>query len=221
MRIVLLGMPAAGKGTQAALLSAKIGIPHISTGSMFRQAIRGGGWLGRLVAEHIGKGQLVPDEVTIQVVEQRLSEPDCRGGFVLDGFPRTIAQAYALSEIASQLGPGLDSVVNIIISRAEAIRRVLNRRVCSVCGATYTSVDLPTVRCRKCGGTLKRRTDDTKETAKKRLQVYAQQTEPVCGYYEELGLLRTVDGEGSIESVHARIMQVVSARKRDIGEAVN
>jgi len=210
MRLILLGMPAAGKGTQAKLLAERFDVPHISTGSMFRLAIESGTRLGKLARERIENGQLVPDDVTIGIVRQRLEAPDCmERGFILDGFPRTVPQARSLDEILGELGQRLSGVVNIKISENEAVRRIANRCTCVRCGATSTAAaGSRDDRCSECGGELRRRADDNEETAHKRIKVYVSQTRPVVSYYQKANLLVDVPGERSIDVVYTDIVRV-------------
>lgn len=205
MRLVLLGPPAAGKGTQGNLLSEKYGIPHISTGSMFRASMRMESEVGRVARQCIERGELVPDFVTVEIVKTRISRPDCRMGFVLDGFPRTVLQAKSLDIALRELQMRLDAVVNIQIPAGESISRIANRRVCSQCGRDAHSADSSS--CKECGGLLAQRPDDTPETARNRLAVYMAQTGPVADYYGRQGCLVTVDGMQSVEKVFACITE--------------
>lgn len=208
MRLVLLGLPGAGKGTQGELLSEQLDVPHISTGAMFRAAISSDSTLGRKAKAYIDRGELVPDDLSIEIVKERLSRGDCERGFILDGFPRTVPQAEALDRALPALGTALDAAVNIRISEAEAVRRIAERMVCSQCGSTYNR-SLHGVlggKCRECGGPLVQRPDDTVETAHNRLRVYMDQTHPVVSYYADRGLLVTVDGERPIEQVFEAIV---------------
>ncbi|MDN5344420.1 MAG: adenylate kinase [Clostridia bacterium] len=204
MRLVLLGPPGAGKGTQALSISERLGVPHISTGDMFRQAIKAGTPLGRQAQEYLQGGGLVPDSVTIGLVEERLSQPDCQGGFLLDGFPRTVAQAEALDAWLASRGEGLDAVIDIEVPEAELLERLTGRRVCRQCGATYHGQYNPPAvagKCDACGGELIQREDDTAATVGKRLEVYRAQTAPLVDYYRQRGLLREIDGSQAIERV--------------------
>ncbi|AFL98910.1 MULTISPECIES: adenylate kinase [Desulfitobacterium] len=204
MRAILMGPPGAGKGTQAADLMSRYQIPHISTGDMFRAAIKAGTALGMKAKEYMDAGSLVPDEVTIGIVAERLAEPDCSKGFLLDGFPRTVAQADALDKILAKLKMNLDGVINIEVPEAKLLERLTGRRICRQCGATYHMVFNPPASeavCDKCGGELYQRSDDTLETAKNRLQVYNDQTQPLIDYYREKGLLREINGDQDIAQV--------------------
>lgn len=212
MRIILMGPPGAGKGTQADLLVKHYNIPHISTGDMFRAAIKEQTPLGLKAKEYMDSGALVPDEVTIGIVADRLAQADCVNGFLLDGFPRTAAQADALAKILSDLNMGLDGVVNIELDDAILLERLTGRRVCKQCGAAFHTVFNPSQtqgKCDKCGGELYQRSDDTLETAQNRLKVYSDQTEPLIAYYSEQGLLRRTQGDREIEQVFRDILDVL------------
>ncbi len=192
--IILMGPPGAGKGTLAKQLKSKFSLVHISTGDMFREAIKEGTELGKLAASYINAGDLVPDEVTIGLVKERLSKDDCKNGFLLDGFPRTLAQAEALSEIAKEINRPIDVVVNLDCDNAELIRRISGRRVCKVCGAPYHVETMkPKVEgvCDMCGGELMQRKDDNEEALKVRLTHYVNETKPLLDYYSNLGLLKS------------------------------
>lgn len=210
MRLTMLGLPGAGKGTQGILLADHYGIPHISTGSMFRAAIQSGTPMGRLAQTYIDRGHLVPDDVAIEIVKARLAADDCRRGYILDGFPRTVPQAEVLDVALAEGRQVLDAAINIRISDAEAILRIAHRRVCSQCGATYYRRYLKERRrdaCEVCGGELIQRADDNEETARERLAVYLEQTHPVVSYYEERGRLISVDGEQEIYTVQAMLLE--------------
>ena len=223
MRLVLMGLPGAGKGTQGELLSEKLDVPHISTGAMFRAAISSNSVLGMKAKAYIDRGELVPDDVSIEIVKERLSREDCARGFILDGFPRTVPQAVALDRVLPALGMALDAAVNIKISEAEAVRRIAERLVCSQCGSTYNRSMHGALsgKCTECGGPLVQRPDDTVETAHNRLRVYMEQTHPVVNYYAEKGLLLSVDGERPIEQVFQGIMAQLEELRgaRPSGEA--
>lgn len=207
MRVVMLGLPAAGKGTQGKLLSERYGIPHISTGSMFRGAISANTTLGQHARQFITAGELVPDALATAIVKERLAQDDCRNGFLLDGFPRTVQQAESLETALRAMGMGTDAAVNIQISEEEAIRRIANRRVCSQCGSTAKSSATEFTVCDECGGPLVQRPDDTEETAHNRLLVYLSQTQPVVDYYRRRGSLVPVNGLQPIEKVFRQIVQ--------------
>ncbi|MDD6311871.1 MAG: adenylate kinase [Firmicutes bacterium] len=198
MKIIFLGAPGAGKGTQAAIVSQKLSIPTISTGEIIRESVRNETPLGKTAKELIEKGELVPDNLVIELVRNRISQDDCKNGFILDGFPRTIEQAKALSE----MGVDIDAVVNIFVSDADIIRRMGGRRTCSKCSATYHTLYNPSAKgecCEKCGEKLSVRADDSPETVKKRLEVYHRQTQPLEDYYNDLGKLVTVVGQEKLE----------------------
>lgn len=205
MKIVLLGAPGAGKGTQAVKICEKFALPHISTGDIFRENIGKGTSLGKLAKSYIDKGELVPDEVTVEIVKDRLAKPDASRGFILDGFPRNLFQAEALAEFSE-----IDVVLDIDIDLKKLIKRLSGRRVCRACGGTY-HVDLlkgQTV-CPVCQGELYTRDDDKEEAVAKRLEVYRQKTEPLIDYYKKKGILKTVDGDGDIEKVFDRVKEVL------------
>jgi len=190
MRIVLLGPPGAGKGTYASRLTVKLGVPHISTGDIVREEIRKETDLGKKIKDYSDRGVLVPDEIIIKLLAERLKKPDCNEGFILDGFPRTISQAEALEEIAK-----IDLVINLVVPDEIIITRLSNRLICSKCGAIYNLLTLKPKRdmiCDRCGGNLYRREDDKPEVIKKRLNVYRRRTEPLIEYYSKKGLLRNV-----------------------------
>lgn len=204
MRLILMGPPGCGKGTQAQFISSNLGIAHISTGDMFRKAISEATELGSKAKEYLDSGRLVPDEVTIGIVRERLQEPDCQQGFLLDGFPRTVAQAQALDDIVSKMGFALDAVINIQVPREAILKRLTGRRMCKECGATYHVAFSPPQKadlCDKCGGALYQRDDDTESTINKRLDVYKDQTEPLIAYYAEQGLLKDINGNQDIKDV--------------------
>lgn len=202
MKLIFLGPPGAGKGTQATGVSAKLNIPHISTGDMFRSAIKNKTKTGLEAKSYMDKGQLVPDSVTIEMVRERLSQSDCAGGYLLDGFPRTVEQAEALDKIASP-----DAVVNIDVADEKLLDRLTGRRVCGKCQGTFHISKLTDAKqCPVCGGELIHRDDDKPETIKKRLQVYHDQTAPLIGYYQANGKLKTVDGDNRPEDVLKAIL---------------
>ena len=204
MHILLMGPPGAGKGTQAARLVARFHVPHISTGDMFRAAVKEGTPLGKKAKACMDKGELVPDEVTVGIVAERLAKEDCKTGFILDGFPRTEAQAKALQEILQKLGLKLTKAVNIYVPSEVLIARAVGRRICKKCGATYhVQFNPPQAEgvCDVCGGSLYQRADDSEETMKSRLSVYEQQTKPLIAFYKKEGLYAEVDGKQSIDKV--------------------
>ncbi|NLI94026.1 MAG: adenylate kinase [Peptococcaceae bacterium] len=212
MRAILMGPPGAGKGTQAEMLIEHFKIPHISTGDMFRAAIKERTPLGLKAKEYMDSGALVPDEVTIGIVADRLAQADCSNGFLLDGFPRTAAQADALAKILSDLNMCLDGVINIEVDDSILLERLTGRRVCKQCAATFHTVfNPPKIEgvCDKCGGELYQRSDDTLETAQNRLKVYNDQTEPLIAYYTEQGLLKRIQGEQEIGQVFRDVLDVL------------
>lgn len=212
MHILLMGPPGAGKGTQAAELVKAFAIPHISTGDMFRAAIKGGTELGKLANSYIKDGKLVPDEVTIGIVRERLAKDDCKKGFILDGFPRTVEQADALNGILQDLGLNLTRVLNINVPAADLIARAVGRRICKKCGATYHVEFNPPKQdgiCDECGSELFQRADDTEETMKNRLSVYEASTKPLIDYYEKAGVYTEVDGRQAIDKVTAELIAVL------------
>lgn len=207
MNIILLGAPGAGKGTQAAYLVQKYGLPHISTGDIFRHNIRNCTEIGLIAKSYIDKGQLVPDDVTVKIVELRLKESDCQDGFMLDGFPRTIYQAEALCKITD-----IDYVINIEIPFERLLHRLTGRRVCAKCNASYHVDFLEGKTTCECGGKLIHRDDDTEETVSKRIKVYTNQTQPLIDYYKAKGKLVSVNGDQSAEEVFAEIVEKLSQR---------
>lgn len=214
MKIILMGPPGAGKGTQAEKLVELYQIPHISTGDMFRKAQKDGTELGLKAKSYMEQGQLVPDEVTVGIVKERLAEDDCKNGFLLDGFPRTVQQADALDGILKELGMALDRVINIEVDKGLLVDRLTGRRVCRVCGATFHVINkAPKVEgvCDKCGGELYQRNDDKVETVSNRLDVYAAQTAPLIEYYQSKDIMSSVDGSKSMEDVLANIRSVLGS----------
>jgi adenylate kinase len=208
MNIVLMGLPGAGKGTQADKIVEKYDIPHISTGDMFRAAIKGGTELGLEAKSFMDKGALVPDEVTIGIVRERLSAADCAEGFLLDGFPRTVPQAEALESLLADLGKRIEHVVNIQVEQDELVKRLTGRRICKVCGTAYHLIfNPPQVEgvCDKDGGELYQRADDNPETVTNRLEVNIQQTQPLLDFYESKSVLKNINGQQDIQKVFADI----------------
>jgi adenylate kinase len=217
MKLILLGPPGAGKGTQAARLVNHFGIPQVSTGDILRKAVKDGTELGTLAKHYMDKGELVPDEVVIGIIRDRLLEADCAIGYILDGFPRTIAQAEALDEMLGKMGARIDHVINISVADKEIIKRLTGRRTCSNCGAGYHILFDPPKQegiCDKCGGKLIQRDDDKEETIRARLEVYRQQTEPLIKYYEAKQLLRTIPGEGNMEEIFNAILSALGEKDR-------
>ena len=217
MRLVFLGAPGAGKGTQAQRLAAQEQIPHISTGEILRESVTRGTPLGLQAKGYMDSGKLVPDEVVIGLVREKLTSPECARGYILDGFPRTVAQAEALDRMFTETGtPGLDHVVSFEVPNATIVRRLSGRRSCSTCQTVYhIEYDPPTREgvCDKCGGAMVQRADDKPETVVARLKVFEQQTRPLVEYYQKQGLLRRVDATGSIDQVYARLLALVHATR--------
>lgn len=214
MNIVLLGPPGAGKGTQAKQIEEKFNIPHISTGDIFRKNIKEKTPLGISAKEYIDKGLLVPDEVTIAIVEDRLKNSDCINGFLLDGFPRTIEQANALDKVLMSMDKKLEFVINIQVAEEELIKRLTGRRICTVCGASYHEVFNPPKNegiCDLCNGKLIQRPDDSIETVTNRLNVYKNQTEPLIKYYTEKQIIYNIDGKQDIQKVFDDICSVLGS----------
>ena len=217
MFLVLLGAPGAGKGTQASFISQNLGLTHIASGDLFRQAVDKGTKLGQSAKAYMDKGMLVPDEVTIQVVSERLSEPDCREGCVFDGFPRTLGQAKALDKALADQGKAIDKAMYIEVAEEELLKRLSGRWICRQCQAPYHEITLPPRapgKCDKCGGELYQRSDDTVETVKERLKVYFAQTTPLLGYYEAEGKLIRVDGGLGIEKVAGEIIGALKPKPK-------
>lgn len=216
MRLVILGAPGAGKGTQAVNLSEKLQVPHISTGDIFRSNIKGGTPLGKLAKEYIDKGALVPDEVTIGIVKDRLQQADCKNGFILDGFPRTIPQAESLGSVLAEMGTALDYVVDISVEDEVIIKRLSGRRICPECNMSYHVDFSEPARggiCANCGAKLIQREDDREETVINRLKTYHTQTEPLIGYYKGKGYLLTVKGQGKIVDTTAEVYKALGLKE--------
>jgi adenylate kinase len=215
MNLILLGPPGAGKGTQAKLLCNKYNIPQISTGDILRSAVREQTVMGVKAKQFMDGGSLVPDEVVVGIVEERLQKPDCEKGFILDGFPRTIPQADALKQTLKNLGKDIDYVISIAVNNDELLSRITGRRTCTKCGKGYhVTFDPPKVAgvCDVCGADLYQRDDDREDTIRRRLQVYDQQTEPLITYYGNESLLRTVIGTGSIEDIQNGIVDILEGK---------
>lgn len=212
MNILFMGPPGAGKGTQAERIVNEFGIPHISTGDAFRLAIKQGTPIGVKAKEYMDQGLLVPDDVTIGIVEERLQQSDCEKGFLLDGFPRTLSQAEALDDILSRLNTRLDHVINLKVDREKLLARLTGRRICKTCGSTYHVVFNPPKQegiCDKCGGELYQRSDDNEESVGIRLDEYINKTAPLLTFYENKGLLRQIDGDQEIDAVSAQIASIL------------
>lgn len=213
MNLVLIGPPGAGKGTQGEILAKKLGIDTISTGVMLRTAIKEQTEIGKIAEQYINDGKLVPDDVMVSIVKERLSQPDCAKGFILDGFPRTTAQAEALT--AS--GVKIDKVLSLEVDDGDIVERLSSRRECSECGAPYSTIfNKPAKegKCDKCGGDLIQRADDNPETIKNRLNVYHEQTEPIKGYYEKLGLLVKAKGEQELDNTTKNVMTALGLEEQ-------
>lgn len=216
LRAVLLGPPGAGKGTQAVRLVEKYEIPHISTGDIFRKNIKEGIELGKKAQEYMNAGALVPDELVVDLVKDRLQQDDCKNGFLLDGFPRTIFQAEKLDEFLSESNLKMDIVINLKVEKEALIKRLTGRRVCKDCGASYHIVNIPPKKegvCDICGGELIQRKDDNIETVENRINVYEEQTAPLIGYYKEAGSLVDFDGEASLDEVFDAIVQAIGEQE--------
>lgn len=213
MRLVLLGAPGAGKGTQAERLYKELKVPHISTGDIFRSNIKNETELGKKAKEYIDKGQLVPDEVTIDIVKERLKDNDCETGFILDGFPRTIEQADKLDQILKNMGMDLNGVIDIEVSDENIIKRLSGRRVCPNCGMSYHVVHNPPIennQCKGCNSIVIQRDDDKEETILERLKTYHKQTKPLIDYYSKKGKLITVEGRNSIEETSMEVLKALN-----------
>lgn len=208
MKIIFLGAPGAGKGTQAEIIAAKLNIPTVSTGNIIREALKNGTEMGLKAKAYTEAGKLVPDDVVIGIIKERLANEDCAGGFILDGFPRTIPQAEALDT----MGISIDKVVDIDVPDESVVNRMSGRRVCKSCGASYHIENKPSKvegKCDSCGGELQIRKDDAPETVLDRLKVYHEQTEPLKDFYKNCGKLRSVDGTAAIEEITASILKVL------------
>mgnify|MGYP001275815040 CR=1 FL=1 len=216
MNILFMGPPGAGKGTQAESIVAEFGIPHISTGDAFRLAMKQETPLGLEAKAYVDKGLLVPDSITIGIVRERLRQPDCEAGFLLDGFPRTLSQAEALDEILAEMGKKIDAVIFLSVDRSVLLARLTGRRICKSCGATYHVVFNPPKRenvCDKCSGELYQRSDDTEEKVGTRLDEYTNKTAPLLDFYRDKGVLREIDGEQEIGEVTAQIHALLRGLK--------
>ncbi len=216
MRIVILGPPGSGKGTQAKIISEMYGIPHINTGDLLREEVAKGTEVGRIAKPYMDQGKLVPDDVITRMLEERLSQEDCKGGFILDGYPRNLHQVDLLDEILKRLGVDLDCVLNILIDDEVVVRRLTTRRICSVCGAIYNLINKPPKKegvCDICGGRLIQRDDDREEVIRRRLEVYKEQSEPVLERYRKRGLVRDIRGDVGLEALPEEIKRVLAGCK--------
>ena len=212
MNLILLGAPGAGKGTQATKIAARYNLVHISTGDIFRANIKNGTELGKEAKEYMDKGLLVPDELTVRLLLDRVAQDDCKNGYVLDGFPRTIPQAEVLDEKLSELGEKVDYAINVDVPDENIVNRMSGRRACLSCGATYHIVSIPPKKegiCDVCGSELVLRDDDKPETVQNRLKVYHDQTQPLINFYEKKGVLRSVDGTLPMEEVFTAITKIL------------
>ena len=216
MRLLFLGPPGAGKGTQARELAREWGVPQVATGDMLREAMTAGTPLGREAKQYYDRGELVPDTVILKMVAERLRQPDAAKGFILDGFPRTIAQADGLGVMLDALGTKIDAVIDFDVSEPELIRRLTGRRLCRNCQTSFHVVSAPPKRpgvCDKCGGELYQRVDDSEATVRNRLEVFERQTAPLLDYYRHRGLLRTVSGEGAVDKIRQDLREASGAAK--------
>lgn len=212
MKIIMLGAPGAGKGTQAKMIAEKYGIPHISTGDIFRYNIKNGTELGKEAKKYMDQGLLVPDELTVKILLDRVAQDDCKNGYVLDGFPRTIPQAEVLEEALTKLGDRIDYAINVEVPDENIVKRMGGRRACVNCGATYHIEHVPPKKegiCDNCGSELILRDDDKPETVKNRLSVYHKQTQPLIDFYNGKGVLRTVDGTVDMKDVFNAIVSIL------------
>ncbi len=213
MNLILLGPPGAGKGTQAKMMIDTYHIPQISTGDILRAALKERTPLGLKAKEYMDKGLLVPDAVVIDIIQDRLKEPDCQKGYILDGFPRTVAQAQALDKVLADMQSAIDHVISIEVDKGDLIKRLTGRRTCRQCGRGHHVIFDPPVNkdlCDKCQGELYQRDDDNEDTVRNRLDVYDSQTFPLIQYYKEKNLIRSIDGQGGIQQIFDRIAKVLS-----------
>ena len=212
MKIIMLGAPGAGKGTQAQMICDKYNVPHISTGDLFRSNIKNGTELGKKAKEYMDKGQLVPDELTVQLLLDRVANEDCKDGYVLDGFPRTIPQADVLDKELTKLSDKIDYAIDVEVPDENIVRRMSGRRACLKCGATYHVEHIPPKQegiCDRCGSELVQRDDDKPETVQNRLSVYHEQTQPLITYYDSKNILKTVDGTKDMNDVFEDIVKIL------------
>lgn len=219
MFLVLLGAPGGGKGTQAAIISREWGLAHIASGDLFRQAVEKGTKVGQTVKDYMDKGMLVPDEVTVQVISERLGDPDCEMGCVFDGFPRTVEQAMVLDKTLASRGKAIDKAIYVEVPEEELLKRLSGRRICRRCQAPYHELTSPPKvpgKCDKCGGELYKRSDDNEDTVRGRLKVYFAQTMPVLDYYRGVGKLINVDGKKGIEEVAGEIVGALGLKSLEV-----
>ncbi|MCR5338837.1 MAG: adenylate kinase [Lachnospiraceae bacterium] len=212
MKIIMLGAPGAGKGTQAKMIAEKYGIPHVSTGDIFRANLKAGTELGLEAKKYMDAGQLVPDELTVRILLDRVAQDDCKNGYVLDGFPRTIPQAEVLEEALTKLNDSVDFAINVEVPDEAIVKRMGGRRACVKCGATYHIVNIPPKTegiCDTCGSELILRDDDKPETVQKRLDVYHEQTQPLVDFYSKKGILKDVDGTKGMQEIFAEICGIL------------
>ncbi|HQU30582.1 MAG: adenylate kinase [Planctomycetia bacterium] len=212
MRIVFLGPPGAGKGTQAETLSKEKKLPHISSGNLLRESVENDTETGKKAQQHINKGQLVPDQIVVDIIRERILKNDCKNGFILDGFPRTLSQAIVLDGMLKDLGNKIDIVFYFAISKESIVLRLSGRRICAICGANYHVKYVPSLKdgiCDKCGGKLYQRTDDKLETVLERIKVYHEQTEDLINYYKKNGILKEIESESNVESITENILKVI------------
>lgn len=212
MKIIMLGAPGAGKGTQAKMIADKYGVPHVSTGDIFRANIKNGTELGMEAKKYMDQGLLVPDELTVKILLDRVSQPDCKNGYVLDGFPRTIPQAEVLDKALAELGESIDYAIDVDVPDENIVKRMSGRRACVSCGATYHVVHVPPKKegiCDRCGSELILRDDDKPETVKNRLDVYHKQTQPLIDFYTKKGVLKIVDGTVDMQDVFKAIVAIL------------
>ncbi|MBQ6637430.1 MAG: adenylate kinase [Lachnospiraceae bacterium] len=218
MKIIMLGAPGAGKGTQAKMIAEKYGIPHISTGDIFRANIKNATELGMEAKKYMDEGKLVPDELTVKILLDRVAQDDCKNGYVLDGFPRTIPQAEVLTAALEKMNDAVDFAIDVNVPDENIVNRMSGRRACLTCGATYHIVHIPPKQegiCDKCGSALVLRDDDKPETVLNRLKVYHDQTQPLIDYYTEKGILKTVDGTKDMQEVFEQIVSILSQEKNN------